>query len=324
MVSKGKFVFQLSVGGLILAAATGWAAAGIAAAGLTTFLDPKDGHVNGRAAAAFLPSEGSAQGAVLAPWGYTVHLTQHDDPAVDLSFPCGTWVSPPPAWYRFWIEGNWQISAASGLYRYIGEPFLGAGRILVSSVVRAGKVVPPLDARISPSYELRLLSAGNTIDLDGNLGYELSRRASFSESQVGVLVPEGELVAALWDPRSSSYAAISLPFKAKYREVVTIPFLWPGKMEAHLVAQIKRFAPATVVVAGDYKVSLHSKAGDLPPQATIATTDRIYAFWYALQPGPAVLSFEPPGLQRYSQALSLPASSILRVVAGPINLRATS
>jgi hypothetical protein len=272
--------------------------------------DPATGEIGGKRALAVAPAQGSHE--LLSPWGFTAHLVGHDDPSVDLVFPCGTWFLPPPARYRVWVEGEWQISPFSLVLIHTGQPFRGTGMTAAVPVVAAGRVTVPAGLAADPHLVLRLLHAGSY--LEGSfLRWELSRRKSIREVGEGLLMPVGPAIGALWDERAQRYVALSRPFEVEARKTVAVPFQPPDGLAA-VVAQIQR--PTLGQKAEDLKVNVYLQQSGrrLPPGLEVAMADRIYAFWYGLKPGLAELRAASAHTVLEPVPLQLAAGMVERVV----------
>lgn len=276
-------------------------------------LDPATGKIDGKVAIAYTPAELVGDKlSPLSPWGFQAHLTGHDDPSVDLVFPCGVWFQPPVGRYRVWLEGEWQISPHSSVTSYSGQPFRGRGLFAALPVVEAGRVTLPPDLRKDPHLVLRLLHAGS--HLEGNFPrWELSRRKPVREVGDGLLMPVGPAIAALWDERSQSYTAISRPFEVEARKTVTVSFELPVDA-AHLVVQVQRQALAKVAADTRIDVRLKRADGELPPDLEVALADRVYAVWYGVPPGAAELVADAKHGALESRKLVLAAGRIERLL----------
>lgn len=272
--------------------------------------DPATGNLDGKTAVAVAPTKiVNDKPQTISPLGFDAHLTGYDDPSVDLVFPCGVWFQPPPARYRVWIEGDWQISPFSLVIVHSGRAFRGRGLTSAVPVGEAGRVALPPNVQAS-HLTLRLLHAGSY--LDGTfLRWELSRRRATSEVRDGLLMPVGLTIGALWDERTQRYTALSRPFEVKARKTVTLAFERATGV-SHVVAQVQRHA---LDDDPDVKVLLRRQNREVPPDLKVTMADRAYAVWYGLAPGPAELRAESTVAILDPQKLKLEAGKIERVLA---------
>jgi hypothetical protein len=275
--------------------------------------DPSTGEIAGKAAISLSPATlRNGKLELLASWGFAAHLTRHEDPGLDLVFPCGAWFQPHPGWYRAWLEGEWQMSRYSLLLSYADLPFRGSGHSTVIPVVEAGRVALPPGAMVDQQVSLRVLHAGSY--LEGALPrWELSRRKATSEVGAGLLMPVGPAIGALWDERRQRYTAISRPFEVKARQTVPVPLERPARA-AHLVAQVQR--PGVPRDAGESPLGLLLLRGGqvLRPDVEVVTAERVYAVWYGLAPGRCELRAESKQGFLAPRRLTLAAGEIARVV----------
>jgi hypothetical protein len=178
-------------------------------------------------------------------------------------------------------------------------------------VGEAGRVALPPEVAKHPSLTLRLLHAGSYLE-EGYPRWELSRRAKIRDVGEGLLMPVGLTIGALWDEDRQSYTALSRPFEVKARQTVTVPLERPSGF-THLVAQIQRPSLADDAADAKMRVVLHRKGKELPPDLQVSLTDRAYAVWYGLAPGPGELHAETQAGFLQPQKLNLVAGRIERV-----------
>jgi hypothetical protein len=248
----------------------------------------------------------------LPPWGYRAHLTGHDDPSVEITFPCGTWAQPPAGRYRVWVEGPWTISPLTHVINFSSRPFQGSGMITSASTVAAGRVaLPPSFKRSRAGNSLRLLHGGKYLD-QGFPRFELSRRHPVGEVGDGLLMPVGLSIGAIWDERSENYVALSRPFQVKHRETVVIPLEVPRANEAHLVVQVQRATGARNPSEMNLEISILGAGLAKLPDFQVSTADRAYAFWYGLGPGSVEIRAEAANGSFESQRIVLKGGEIGR------------
>lgn len=220
---------------------------------------------------------------ILNPAGLEARFSLQDDPGVELAYPAGSWAEPPPGWYRYWLQGDWRMTPYAGLLSFSGQGSMKA----VLPLVEAGRVTLREDDA-SPGLELRLLHAGSYRE-GPFLRWEISPRRAVDEIGDGVLLPVGKAVGALWDPGEKKYVALSRPFEVRGRRTVEVPLSRPAG-GTHLVAEIRRDpTPSPDPEDLEAELAVRRDRGDLPPDLTVQTADKIYAAWYGLAPGPAEL-----------------------------------
>ena len=210
--------------------------------------------------------------------GFSVHLVSDVDPNVERIFPCGVELQlPAESRYRMWVEGHWRISPFS--YSATAIQDLGE-RVVVLPVVQAGRVVLPNS--FGESHQVAWLLSLEPRSDAGVLRSELSRRRPVADQGDGILMPAGRAVAAIWDPRRRSYVALSRPFEVRAGETVEAPLERPGR-NPHVVAEVER---STVAPTGeDDRLDLTPASGGEPlPGVSLSTSDRLYGFWYRLEP----------------------------------------
>jgi len=277
-------------------------------------LDPSTGEIDGKIAVAVYPVTyvDSRVDQFLDPQGFEAHLTPEDDPEVELVFPCGSWFQPPARKrYRVWIEGNGQMSPYSSKLIYGGGLFQGRGLPAALPVVAAGRVVVPAGIGESSHLELRLIRAVD--HLEGHLArWELSRRRRTDEIGEGILMPHGPAIGGLWDRRRQTYVALSRPFEVKAGASVEAPLELPIDV-AHLVVQVKRRVGASTIDGYDVQMRLARAGTETAPDVKVSTATTVYAFWYDLDPGPAVLAADSPDDFLDRQSLDLLPGEIERI-----------
>lgn len=190
--------------------------------------------------------------------------------------------------------------------------------VIAIPVVSGGLVVLPATDGISPEAELRLLAVARAKPLRF-LQYEMSRRSPIREARNGILMPEGRAVAAIWDPRSRSYLALSRPFDVTAQTMVS-PTLRRPTTRCDIVVQIQRSRPQREIEAGPVSLTLYHGGKSSPPDVVAPATDRLYTIWYDVEPGDATLFYSIPEFPAAKQLLKLAAGEIARVLTGSIAL----
>ncbi len=251
----------------------------------TFVVDPSQGVVDGKSAISFWPAEsyvGPAQPSDLLPTdGMEVILVPADNLDEINRFPCGQWLSPPPGKYKFWLEGQGLISPASKVMTYSATPFEGRGQAHVSSVVPAGKIGLSRERLISPDRILRLVHT-KSHNQGSRPRSEMSRSVLVEAAHAGVLMPEGPVLAGLFDVTKGEYTAISKPVDI-FRDRVAYVDPRPPATGTDLVVVLDR--PQRTASFEDYDVSLSAVGADgssRSPELSIPTSDRIFGIWYGL------------------------------------------
>lgn len=148
------------------------------------------------------------------------------------------------------------------------------------------------EAEISPGLEFRLLHAGSYLEGEFQR-WSLSPVKPVGRAGKGLLMPVGKAIAALWDPESRSYVAMSRPFQVRPRKTIEAPLEQPSQGSSHLVVELQRLDLPETVEADDVELSLHRGARTVsPPDLEVSTADKVFAFWYGLESAPAVLRAE--------------------------------
>ncbi|MGH2628593.1 MAG: hypothetical protein ACRDHY_18305, partial [Anaerolineales bacterium] len=213
--------------------------------------------------------------------------TRHDDPNVELVYPCGAWFQPPPGRYRVWIQGDWQMSPYSLVLGYSGTPFRGRGVTTAIPVIEAGRVALPSRLAVAPHLTLRLLHAGSY--LEGEFPrWEISRRRPSHQVRKGLLMPAGPTISGLWDERAQRYVALSRLFEVRARQTVEAPLERPSGV-AHVVVQVQRHALAKTVADSAVELLLQRRGRYIRPDVTVTMADMVYGLWYGQAPGPVEL-----------------------------------
>lgn len=224
---------------------------------------------------------------ILNPSGVALHLTDAETPGEELVKPAGRLFAPPPGRYRFWLQGDWTMSPYSQLASFGSKPLPGT-KVSSMPLVAAGRVtVSSQDAAQASDAQLRLLYAGS--DEDHGLHHELSRRRRVSELGDGMLMPEGRVLAALWDPTLMRYVALSRPFEVPGGRIVAAPLRRPGSTEAQLVAYVDRAGGTVPSDLHELVLWVNQDGAEHRADLQILTPWGAYGVWFDLKPGQAVL-----------------------------------
>jgi hypothetical protein len=243
-----------------------------------------------RSGIAVFPAEyaGVQPARILDPAGYHLHMTNADHPGEELVYPAGTLIDPPEGRFRTWLQGEWSITPFSDLSSFASARRPGSKSIRTSPVIPAGRVTVTADRKVAPDLQLRLLYLGGD-PVAGLLRHELSRRAAVADLGEGLLMPEGPVLAGLWDQRSESYVALSPPFAVRARQTVEAPLAPPPRDSAHLIVYLERARGTRTESIGDLVLIARQQSGEYRPQVAVPTAWGVYAVWYDLDPGPVGL-----------------------------------
>jgi hypothetical protein len=279
------------------------------------YMPEGSGVVNGQSSVVVLPrryDSVSDSSDYLDPAGLEVHLTNVDDPDEELAFPAGSWFQPPHGRYRVWLQGGWRMTPFSADLRYSGqaaEEYITFGL----PVGEAGRVTLPAAVDADSNLDLHLLYAGSYLE-EGLTRWEVSPRRPTTEMEAGVLLPAGNAVGLLWNRKSHTYVALSRPFKVRAGVTVEAPLAKPGA-GADLVVQVERRLVADKAADLAVQLVLKQAGAEREPDLAVFTADKVYAFWYGLEPGPAELTGESERDFLEPRQIDLLAGKIERVAA---------
>lgn len=255
---------------------------------------------------------GSAPGKLLGPGGFVVHLANADDPRDQRVEPAGEPFVPRPGRWRIFVEGESSITPYSNLYAFHGQWPRGHLSIRALPVVPAGRVeVDPEIAR-GRDLELRLLYAGD-YSANGALRHELSRRRAVADLRNGLLMPQGPVLAALWDRHLERYTALSRTFTVRAGETAFAPLERPGPQAAFLVVNVFRPPGATVHWIPGLVLSVEQGGRAQRADVTVATAWGTYSVWYGMAPGKALITGGNEKLFLEPTSVVLGAGEIARV-----------
>lgn len=283
--------------------------------------DPRTGVIDGKIAMTILPSHQTDAGKPrpVEPADFVVHLESIKDKGTQFTFPSGTWYAPPSGAYRFWLEGDGQMSRYSAKMFYRGGPFRGRGAVAGIPVVPAGSVRLGDGAPRSPRITLRLLHAGSYLE-GAAPKLELSRRITTAElGNAGIQMPEGPTLATLYDTKSRKYVAMSRPFLVRAGLEVEAPLETPGE-QSFILAHLKRPDFAEDASDNDIQVWLERASSTKPgetvtlfPEMVVSTAQRLYIAWFDLEPGPVQLKASSSKLTLRATHLELETGEISRI-----------
>ncbi len=248
---------------------------------------------------------------LLPTTGMEVYLVPADNLDEETRHPCGLWLSPPPGKYKFWLQGRGMISPASMVMTYSAPPFEGKGRAHVSSVVPAGRIGLSPDREMSAGLILRLLHT-ESHNRGSRPRSEMSRSVPADSAHAGALMPQGPVMAGLFDVSKKEYVAFSKPVDV-FRGSVTYVDPRPPAAGTDLVVVLDR--PRKAASFEEYDISLSALGTDgstRPPELTIPTSDRIFGVWYGLSDKYVTLQVESPSVFTKPREIVLPEGRVAR------------
>ena len=225
---------------------------------------------------------------ILDPAGFRLHMTKTSDPGDELVYPAGELIDPPLGRFRIWLQGEWTMTPFSQLVGFGTKREPGLKSLQAIPIVPAGRVTVDPEQAFASHLQLRLLYLEE--DPSGLLRHELTRRRTLAEVGDGLLMPQGRVLAAIWDSGEERYVALSRPFAVRTEETVPAPLERPKPGSAHLVVYVDR--PAAAVTSSLRRLSLTVRQRDetRPPDLQVTTPWGSYNIWYDLPPGGAVLA----------------------------------
>ncbi|HYC90746.1 MAG TPA: hypothetical protein VEO54_16130 [Thermoanaerobaculia bacterium] len=253
-------------------------------AGQVELPDPATGSVDGKVALLLWPQ---ADDRLLDPAGCVVHVAGDWGRGAERRHACGEWFVPGPAGaYLTWLEQGDTISAGTSLVHYGAEPFRGRGAVSLHRMVPAGYVALANEAR-GGAATLRLFSGQR----EGSL-QPFERRASLNELSAPLRMPEGPLIAALYDAADQPLAlARPVRVEAGKRVIVAPRLPSPGGAVLFSLQRSHRSYPAA-------KLTLEQEGRRSEPDVMQESSARVVAIWYSVPGGEATLRFEGDGLPK--------------------------
>ncbi len=264
---------------LLLGIAVGGLLASAAGPEESIQLDATKGVINGRVAVSFWPSGDSRGDKLIDPLGFEVHLVPESDLGQELTYPCGTWLQPPAGKYRFWLEGNGWVSPSSSIMTWLGGTFQGKGGVVINRVLPGGLVGLAEGCAGGSQVVLRILH------LDSHrkgpvLHREMSRRVPAGLAKQGVLMPEGPVVAALFDNEAGEYLALARPVAVARERSSELSCAPPPVPQSALLVVLER--PALVAADPEDDLVVEGFQGSIRPDVLVPTAERVYGIWYEL------------------------------------------
>ena len=264
--------------------------------------DPRTGVINGRSAVLFWPAEAVKEGPpkqLLSPDGCEARLVAEEDRGRELVFPCGRWVQPSQGTYRVWLEQGNTISITQTVLRYFGTSEVGLRSVY--PMVPAGRIA--VENSVGKGRSLRFLQAAP-------LGRSFERRASGPNAGQPVLMPEGVVLAGLFDDSSNDALALSRPLTIRGGQTSTVTLQQPRTgSDVLVILERPRHAAGNRDVV---RVSLQAN-GARSPDLFINAADRVVAVWYGLVERSARLVIDSESLELAPEDIVLSHSRVTTV-----------
>jgi hypothetical protein len=221
------------------------------------------------------------------PEGWTVHLVPATHPTTELTRPAGVWFLPPEdGRYLVWLEGHGAITRQTVMgfaLRKAGEHDRGAGAVLPPGDP-AGTVALPPGVALARHQVLRLLGTTR--------GF--SRQAVGDAATDGVLMPQGEVVASIFDEEKQEYVALGRPIPVKAGAAVWVAPVPPAPGHSELFAKVT-FDGGLRDSGGAPCVAARLASGGEPAaDFTIRGPFHLYGYWYDLPAGVVTVSPDSP------------------------------
>jgi hypothetical protein len=128
----------------------------------------------------------------------------------------------------------------------------------------------------------------------GQLRWELFIRRPLAEIADGILMPEGKVVAGLWDRQRGAYVALSRPFRVVPGAVVAAPLKVPAS-GTDLIAEVRWRTADQPYEDSTATFWIQTQEVRIEPDLVVAVGFRSYAFWYALRVERGELRADAPG-----------------------------
>ncbi|MBZ0112113.1 MAG: carboxypeptidase-like regulatory domain-containing protein [Thermoanaerobaculia bacterium] len=185
--------------------------------------DMRDGILDGWLGLAFFPDVSPTDSRPAVPAGFRAVVVAADDPWDKKTVEAGVWQLWEAGVFDFWIEGDGLIGLSPGRFLWepaqptplrdvglpVKQPLAPADLVVVSTRGAPPEAVVHLFHFSSEEF------LGNNPPPGGALLREFRRFETIEDAQLGVQLPSGDNLAAVWDPRIGEYWAISAPGRAK-------------------------------------------------------------------------------------------------------------
>lgn len=197
-----------------------------------------------------------------------------------------TWTAespaPMPGEYDLWLEGEAEVSADQ-------QPVVSsAGRLRLAEQARPFHIVPAGQVALAPQVELSNLQAVRLVTLasreDQHLPrYGFSRWITAAESELPASLPEGSLIALLFDRETREVRSISSPIETARTEPTLVTF---GPREGERISVLALLdVPAEASRPAEEELSLWlaSEEGRRPPDVVTTLEGSLVGVWYRVE-----------------------------------------
>jgi len=271
--------------------------------------EPAEGVIGGHPALAFWPAQTPDATRPLDPRGFTVHLIPDADQSIELTKPAGEWfLLDAPGFYRTFLEGPGLISRELGLVMW-GLGHGGLGLKMLSPVIEAGRVIVDARSPVGPDRLMTLYSVTQPF----------FRNTRGPAADVTVQMPPGPVLALLGETGSGTWVAMSRMVEARSDGTGVITFRRPAEATADLFVRVAVHGVRLDECTDGISVALDT--GGACTEAALLFHDRrtIYAAWWSLPAGPAVVRVACPGVRGVEKATVLPGAELqaLGLETGP-------
>jgi len=177
----------------------------------------------------------------------------------------------------------------------------------------AGLVRLSSDVEIHDRTALELLHL-DSHNRDGKPAHEMHRRIFGRDAYTGALMPEGPVLALLYDLDADEYVAAARPVTARAgAEVMAVP---RRPEPADVFVELKRPRPLTALDQYDVELSLSTLSGESHgPDVVIRATERLYALWYDVPGTNARLEVKSSSVYLPPQDVVLRAGAVQHLAA---------
>jgi hypothetical protein len=226
---------------------------------------------------------------------------------------CGIRTPIPAGDLRVWLEGPDLMGEAPVI---LHRPEGSAGRepmVVRLATAPAGLVRLSSDVEIHDRTALELLHL-DSHNRSGEPAHEMHRRLIGRDAYTGALMPEGPVLALLYDLDADEYVVAARPVTARAgAEVMAIP----RRPElADVFVELKRPRPLTALDQYDVELSLSTLSGESHgPDVVIRATERLYALWYDVPGTNARLEVKSSSVYLPPQDVVLRAGAVQHLAA---------
>lgn len=256
---------------------------------------PAEGTIDGKEALLIWPADES--GTLLDPAGCEVHLTPAGDFETHLTYPCGRWIAPPPQQrYNYWLEQGNRISGNKSVLFYGGQPS-DRGFLLVSGIGPAGFVRAAARLRETETFRIVTFREPDRV-------FDIRLRRDEIESRVRV--PTGSTIGGIFDEAGNA-VALTKPIEIREGTTATLSPLPPRADTCDLIVILQKRGRARPPKT---EIALASTGETRKPDFYRENEGRLFAVWYGLGPGEAIVRISAAENDRASFPVMLHANRV--------------